>query len=471
MRWCFFGLCWLLFPYSVNAAVYISEVAWMGSDSSANHEWIELHNDGDAVSVADWVLTDGANLSIKLSGVLPKESYAVLERTSDESASGDAFLIYSGALVNTGATLKLVRADGTLVDQVSGGADWENIGGDNTTKETAQYTSAGWKTAIATPGEGLVWTGDERVAVSTTAKTSGSPKLAKPVSTETAPLTLPDVTLQLKISSQDIGYVNQPIKFFIKPSGIGDTLIDSLNYEWNFGDGSISSQKEPTHIFSYPGTYVVTVYAGFKRQEQVTRKEITILPVAVSLTTNKIGDVQINNDSPYEIDISNYKLKGEKTFVFPPRTILLPNQTITIPNNKIGNTGDFLVSIYDTEGALLNSLVPSQLLPNDTSAVIGFEKPTPQISSISTSRQSSNNSSEQKFTFVSKDNITEVGESELLTEEDIVYREENRPTNQVANISSASNQSTNRWPYLAMFGVLLLGTIGVYIKPKSNENV
>ncbi|MCA9360094.1 hypothetical protein KC850_03590, partial [Candidatus Kaiserbacteria bacterium] len=209
---------------------------------------------------------------------------------------------------------------------------------------------------------------------------------------------------------------------------------------------------------------------GFKRQEQVTRKEITILPVAVSLTTNKIGDVQINNDSPYEIDISNYKLKGEKTFVFPPRTILLPNQTITIPNNKIGNTGDFLVSIYDTEGALLNSLVPSQLLPNDTSAVIGFEKPTPQISSISTSRQSSNNSSEQKFTFVSKDNITEVGESELLTEEDIVYREENRPTNQVANISSASNQSTNRWPYLAMFGVLLLGTIGVYIKPKSNEN-
>ncbi|MCA9360208.1 hypothetical protein KC850_04225, partial [Candidatus Kaiserbacteria bacterium] len=63
MRWCFFGLCWLLFPYSVNAAVYISEVAWMGSDSSANHEWIELHNDGDAVSVADWVLTDGANLS------------------------------------------------------------------------------------------------------------------------------------------------------------------------------------------------------------------------------------------------------------------------------------------------------------------------------------------------------------------------------------------------------------------------
>ena len=110
-----------LFPQLIFAAVSISEVAWMGTAVSPNHEWIELHNAGSAVDVTGWTLTDGMNLSITLEGTIPAESYVVLERTSDASAPGTAFHIYTGALVNSGATLYLKRADGSLVDQVSGG--------------------------------------------------------------------------------------------------------------------------------------------------------------------------------------------------------------------------------------------------------------------------------------------------------------------------------------------------------------
>ena len=69
----------------------ISEVAWMGSVESANYEWIELHNDGEATDVSGWVLNDGMNLSIELSGNIPASQYVVLERSSDESAVGNAF--------------------------------------------------------------------------------------------------------------------------------------------------------------------------------------------------------------------------------------------------------------------------------------------------------------------------------------------------------------------------------------------
>ena len=44
----------------------------------------------------------------------------------------------------------------------------------------------------------------------------------------------------------------------------------------------------------------------------VSRHEITILPVEISLTKNQAGDIQVNNDSPYEIDVSGYKLAGNK---------------------------------------------------------------------------------------------------------------------------------------------------------------
>ena len=121
----------LFLPSYAFGAVTINEVSWMGGTDSANHEWIELFNDsGSSVDVSGWELSDGMNLSIDLTGTIGANDYAVLERSSDASAPGTAFLIYTGALVNTGATLKLRRDDGGLEDQVAGGEDWKQVGGD-----------------------------------------------------------------------------------------------------------------------------------------------------------------------------------------------------------------------------------------------------------------------------------------------------------------------------------------------------
>ena len=67
------------------------------------------------------------NLNIDLSGLLSVNSYAVLERTSDDTVLGEAFLIYNGALVNGGATLVLKDENGQIMDQVAGGENWQNI--------------------------------------------------------------------------------------------------------------------------------------------------------------------------------------------------------------------------------------------------------------------------------------------------------------------------------------------------------
>ena len=146
------ALLLFLLPLSAHASVIINEIAWMGGAESANHEWIELYNSGgETIALDGWTLEDGMNLNIALTGSIPGSTYAVLERSSEESTPATAFLIYAGALVNTGATLTLKNESGQIMDQVAGGENWQEIGGDNTNKDTAQYTNQGWVTDIPTP--------------------------------------------------------------------------------------------------------------------------------------------------------------------------------------------------------------------------------------------------------------------------------------------------------------------------------
>ncbi|MCK4364907.1 MAG: PKD domain-containing protein [Thermoplasmatales archaeon] len=51
------------------------------------------------------------------------------------------------------------------------------------------------------------------------------------------------------------GSVNVPVSF----SGSGTYVSGSATYEWDFGDGSIGYGKYPTHSYSIPGEYIITL--------------------------------------------------------------------------------------------------------------------------------------------------------------------------------------------------------------------
>lgn len=428
----------------------------MGSSDSANYEWIELYNDSaNSVDISDWELADGMKLSIALSGTIAANSYAVLERNrSDGGTVGTVLMNYTRALVNTGATITLKHADGSLEDQVAGGKGWENIGGDNVTKETAQYTVSGWITAPATPGKQNATTGtvpepEEEMETkdSSSSNTSPSPRVSSISTSEPIKLVLPDVTLKLDIDAQTVGYVNQSIDFAVDASDIGDTLVDSLVYEWNFGDGYTTSKKEVSHVYEYPGTYVVTVYGLFKRQEQAARHEITILPVTISLTRNNEGDMQVNNDSPYEIDISGYSLKASEEFIFPARSILLPNQTVTIYRKKLGFGN---LTVFDATGSMVVEEGGEKVtqVPVQVNRIVSVPAPATIPADISS------------FSFA-----TSTPETMIAT-----TTTETQSNNQsAAIIKTGTTIPPNTLPYLGLIGVLAVGTLGVFAKPNRNQ--
>jgi Lamin Tail Domain/PKD domain len=457
----FILLFWLTFYAPIAlAAVTINEVAWMGSTNSANYEWIELYNSGDAaVSLDGWTLKDGMNLNIVLTGSISSNSYAVLERTSEESAAGSAFLLYTGALVNTGATLVLSDQAGSIMDQVTGGTDWENIGGDNTTKETAQYSSTGWVTDVGTPGT-LNGAGrkeevvpEEEEVISNTNTSSGSSHKS---SGDTVRLKNPETKMTLKTDVQSTAYVNQTIKFKASASGLPSGASKLIRYEWNFGDSFIATSTTAFHAYRYPGTYVVTVYARSGKSEQVTRHEVTVLPVIFSISRNEVGDVQINNDAPYDIDVSGYIIQGTNSIVLPPRTIIAARGTITIDSSRLEEESESLVALYDTKRTLIASTYESDFIEE---IVFDSEEtafvPNPKVLGISNSV-----TKPSTLSFVG-----EMAEASPLGEELVL-----------ANVATAtkpspiSESSEPKWPYLALIGLLLIATVGVIIS-KNNQTV
>jgi len=332
----------LIFPYVASAAVTINEVAWMGTGVSANDEWIELRNSvSGGVTMDGWRLSDGMNLEINLFGSLAVGQYAVLERTDDTSAPGQAFLIYTGALPNTGATLTLYRTDNSIEDRVSGGENWESIGGDNTTKETAQYTASGWVTAEATPGSAnsTKQAGQNNNDQDDEAGTKSNSSKAKSTSRDEQPsLVKSSNILALSIDVPNTVFVNQPVRFTVVPGNVGQTIMNSLKYTWNFGDINTGKGKEVTHTYAYPGQYIVTVGGSYARHDQVVQKMITVLPIKFSITKNLTGDIQIHNDSPYDVDVSGFSLSSDKTIEFPANSYIPKRGTVTVPASKIAST-------------------------------------------------------------------------------------------------------------------------------------
>ena len=446
-------------PAYAEAAVTINEVAWMGDTTSANHEWIEIYNSGEAaVSVDGWILSDGLNLSVTLAGTLASNQYGVLERTSEESAPGTAFLIYTGALVNTGATLTLRDSGGAIQDQVPGGEEWQNIGGDNTTKDTAQYTDRGWITAPGTPGRSNASAGsvvvDDNDDDDNAAPATPAPRSATKSKTAKATVLVrnQESSLDTRIVAPAQVYVNQPVEFTLEMQGAGPTIISSLKHVWNFGDTETASGTKVTHAYSYPGTYVVTVRSVFAKNDVLARLEVTVLPVRVSLGRTPALDITLNNDSPYELDISGYVVKGMKELVIPPGTYLLERGTITIPRHRLEPDGvQSLIMIYDAARQMVTSSLATQPL-----AVTSEPSPVAFVRAV-----------EPVYITPPTQDFAELPTPSLLTAE-TAYAE-TAPAEVLSSSVSPEepDQVPERWPYAAL--IILIGgaLLAIFRSPRA----
>jgi hypothetical protein len=228
----------------------------------------------------------------------------------------------------------------------------------------------------------------------------------------------------------------------------------------------------------------VTLHAQYKRQKQVTRHEITILPVALSLTQNTQGDIQLNNDSPYEVDISGYTVQAKEAFVFPKYSIILPNQTITLPRQKIADTHPAMVAVYDTHKVQLTSLLPvvtkRQQLAQATNAALLVSKQTTAVPTAA----AANTSPETQAQAQAPSTLTAAPQAPapapILTPSPTTQATDPKPINPAAENQPPQQPPSTEAPpttptrqqrlsYVGLAIIILLAIFAIYLTPRRSH--
>lgn len=367
-RPCLLFLALFFIPQVSHAKVIISEVAWLGTPESANHEWIELHNTNDNhVSLSSWKLTitpsDGAEKTITLPddvGNIDRGAYAVLERTSEKSAPGTAFHIYTGALPNNGATLTLKDATNSVVDSVSWN-DKTRVNYDKNSGVTLQYIGNKWTVAPATPGRA------PKEIATQPAPDPDTPPIATQPATTGAGVARRDTTQVptaphvMSLALPRVGFVGETISFTTKHRGGTKWERGGQTLTWNFGDGYTSTKRQPTHHYQYPGTYIVTVARLDDGELTALQHEITIVPVALALTRATDGAVQITNQADHNIALDGMRIASLTThYNFPEHTTLKAGSTITLSPELFSTSPRALLVMYDQRKTVVAHTFPNQ---------------------------------------------------------------------------------------------------------------
>ncbi len=327
----------LFFPFFASAQVVVNEIAWMGTENSANDEWIELKNTSSStVDLSGWILQaqDGSP-KIELSGSVESFGYFLLERQDDSSVPGIAAdLIYTGALSNSGEVLILKDANGVEVDRVDGSNSWESVGGDNTTKKTAQKTENGWATATSTPKAQNNFDKTKRTEPQKEQKQDV--KNGNALNNKQKENFSGNILIKANAGENIVAQVGQNIFF---DASLSEGNISE--FVWNMGDGNTKSGKSFLYSYSFPGRYLVTLFAkgdGIQSKDQI---DVVVYPVGIYISEffyqEEKSWVELYNSSDSFVDLSFYKIANEKNvFEIPEGTFIAPLSYLVFSEEALG---------------------------------------------------------------------------------------------------------------------------------------
>lgn len=106
---------------------------------------------------------------------------------------------------------------------------------------------------------------------------------------------------------------------------------------WNFGDGAEGAGAMVTHVYDYPGEYVVVLNADFPEGRGVARTNVKIIEPKIEITSADESRVEIMNRSSQEASLYGWALVvGARSFLFPKDTIIKPGQNLSFSSKITG---------------------------------------------------------------------------------------------------------------------------------------
>lgn len=387
-----------------QAGLVINEIMYDVSGADTNHEWVEIFNSSASdIDLSGWKWNDGSNHNLNQppqnggqgSLVIGAGTYAIL--------SGDAtiFLLdyssYVGTVIdtvmslnNTGATLSLIKSDGTTTEDI---VSYSSSTGANGDGNSLQLINGTWTPSIPTPGQinqsssGINEPAIENNNNTNTSSSSGGSGGVVLNNNQTDQIII-EKSIKTKVAVKTLSFVDTPLSFKATAFGYSGEELYYGKYFWNFGDGSSMETTDSssfTHIYHYPGDYLISMsfYLNSNSQiaDSINKIKIKVVPLEISIS--KIGDVQdffveLYNNSVYDMDLFGWSLSlGEKKFSFPKDTNILAKNKIKLPSIVTGfNSGENnnftlispqgkIVSQFDNNVIVKTPPTPSPTLENN----------------------------------------------------------------------------------------------------------
>src|SRR3989344_344387 len=357
-------------PFTVSATVLINEIAWMGTIVAPQDEWLELKNDsGENIDLTGWILTIEGVRDIILDKSIIGVGYYLIERTDDNTVptvTADLVSPFGNGLNNSGATLILKNASGTEVDRVVSGENW-TLGGNNTTKDTAQRTASGWITAPSTPRAANASASSQNSSSSSSSSSNNQSQSSNSNQNSSSAASVEErPEMKVEIVANQTAVSGADALFSGKALGAGGKPLDNFRFLWNFGDGETREGQNVLHRFRFPGEYIVMLDVAYGKWSAAARLTITAIksPLIISqIKEGTDGFVEIANEGNAELDLFGWYLKsGNVTFLIPKNTIIAAGKKIIFPNE---------VTKLNAVGVLL-------LYPNGV-VTASYEEPAPAL--------------------------------------------------------------------------------------------
>jgi PKD repeat protein len=317
-------------PIAEEVPLYFSEIAWMGTEVSANDEWIELYNPNDfSVELDGWIIRNqDSSFEILLSGTVAPDGYFLLERTDDDTVSDvEADQIYTGALKNDGEFLELVDPFERVVDEIDvwhtgnneikatmARADFELFGFDPLAWCTSGTNSPGGENNCYIPIEEPVEDPIEDPVEDLIANNPPVPVIE--IQGDTA-------YMHVNVTGEDS----------YDPDG------DKLTYFWDYGDGFVSDLKNPkSYYYATPGEKIIVL--------TVTDE----LGLSANVSVNFVATEKITSSS------SGGRSTPEPEYVAPPKSYQSGVVVIdsVLPNPEGTDSGAELIILKNTSDEIID---------------------------------------------------------------------------------------------------------------------
>ncbi len=369
---CIFVLAFfLLTAHIASAAVRISEIMYDPSGTDSNHEWIEIENDGDtSIDISGWKFFENNSnhtlTSVAGGTTIAAHGFAIIAENAavfqtDYPQFGGVLFDSVFSLSNIGETLTLKDSTGVVINE----AIYTSSPGANGDSNSLYGSQSTWSAGLATPGapvqtntnegngEGendsnsdgngdTTGTGNDQTEnqniaggglatpANTTTKTSA--EKAKAQKKIIAKIVLPIETILFDANAI----------FTAKITGTDGNPLLRGNIFWNFGDSEsiFTKNVDPvTHVFSYPGRYVVTLqyFENYYDREPKSIDRATVIANVPKMEFLDDGlTLSLKNTGKTEVDISGWIVDdGTGNFIFPKSTILLAGSMLILEKKKL----------------------------------------------------------------------------------------------------------------------------------------